>query len=109
MKINLNDHAIKKLRTKRLLQYGTSEPVELFQAIDELKAEMMFELFTHEMFERWIQTLRHKMHTAVELQFIKDYSINWSKKIDSDIIELNVGIKENATTEVKQFNITISH
>lgn len=106
MHVAMNDNAIKRLKTKRLLRYGTAEPQELYQAIEELKDEMLFEPLTAEKFTGWFESLRSKLNNAVALHIIKDFRIEWDKRIDSDIIELRVNVQEHATTEIRQVNVT---
>lgn len=109
MRISLDDKSIKKLQTKRLLRYGTVEPQELYQTIEQLKDEMLFQPLSTEMFVRWFESLKSKkLNKAVERHSIEDFSIEWSRRVDSDTIELKVAVKEHATAQTRQISVAFS-
>lgn len=108
MRISLDDKSIKKLQTKRLLRYGIVELQELYQTIEQLKDEMLFQPLNAEMFVGWFESLKSKLNKAVERHSIEDFSIEWSRRVDSDTIELKVAVKEHATAQTREISVAFS-
>lgn len=95
-----------KNKTKRLLKYGTDKPIELYDAIEEIEKQAMFEILTQEKIHQWAAILRRNLQESAEKHTIRNFHVDWQRNHSS--VQFRISTIEDDTQEIREVYFTIT-